>query len=162
MKTKSFVLRPTLTYSIITSLPLIVLSLIFYLGLYALEKYLKPLNIDIVVYIKYFAFFPLVVALYNILYWHLVKYEISATQITFTRGVFTIKEDYLELFRVKDFEKVQPFILRLFNIMNLSLTTSDPTHPTFIFKGVPHSNIPEVLRELVQLARKKNSVLEID
>ena len=76
--------------------------------------------------------------------------------------VFNFKADYLEIYRIKDYEVNQPFFMRLFSIMHLSISTSDNSHPVFTFEGIEKSDFPEALRGLVEKARRDNRVYEID
>jgi uncharacterized membrane protein YdbT with pleckstrin-like domain len=152
MSQKAFILRPTFSYSLLRSLDLIAVSVLIVLvssffNIQALAFLVIP---------------PMAVCIYRIIYWRLVRYEISTSQIKYRRGVFQLKVDFLELYRVKDFDQRQSFIMRLLRIMHVKLMTSDKSHPVLELTGIPVSNIPDVLRKLVETSRKINRVYEVD
>lgn len=91
-----------------------------------------------------------------------IKYDISEDQLNYTRGVFSIRTDYIELYRVKDFSKTRSFVLRIINAMSITLDTSDKSHPRFHMIGIPKSNLLETLRDLVEQARIDKRVFEVD
>ena len=154
-------LKPTLRYALLRSLKHLIFLIFIMLGYVAISVYFNH-SYSIISYFVYLAVLPILSGLYTILYWKMVKYEINNQQIIYSRGIFNRKHDYLELFRIKDFERDQPLLMRMLNIMNFTLITSDQSHPVLIFRGIPVSNIPIVIRELVQHARKNNRVFEID
>lgn len=90
------------------------------------------------------------------------KFKIDNEQIEYVRGVFSINSDFVELYRVKDLMIQRPFLIRLLTAQNLSLITSDKTHPVLLMFAIPNSNIHEVLRELVERNRQRKGVYEID
>lgn len=153
MKTKSFILKPTSVFATLNSIVFFVISII----LVAIPYYFSLPYVFI-----FISVIPFFLGVYKFIYWKLVRYEVNVNQLKYTRGVFNLQEDYLELYRVKDFVKSQPLHLRIFNIMNFTINTSDVSHPTLIMKGIPVSNIADVLRELVEKSRITNRVFEVD
>jgi uncharacterized membrane protein YdbT with pleckstrin-like domain len=152
MDTKTIVLRPTWSFAIWSNfkyflLLLVVLNLAFIFK----KNYLFLLGL-----------IPILIALYKIAYWRNVEYEVSKTQVIYKRGVLGRKVDYLELYRVKDFEQRQSLFMRMINIMDLKLITSDKNNPVLLFKGIPYSNMAVVIRELVERARVTGRVFEVD
>jgi len=91
-----------------------------------------------------------------------VRYEISPEQIKYTRGVLQVKIDFLEMYRIKDFDQRQSLIMSMLGIMHIRLMTSDISHPMLVMKGIPKSNIADVLRELIEQSRRENRVYAID
>jgi uncharacterized membrane protein YdbT with pleckstrin-like domain len=81
--------------------------------------------------------FPMTIILYRMLYWRLVRYEISPEQIKYTRGVLQRKIDFLEMYRIKDFDQRQSLIMNMLGIMHIRLMTSDISHPMLEIKGIP-------------------------
>ena len=100
--------------------------------------------------------------IYKFLYIKSMSYKITREQIVYTRGVFTITTDNIELYRVKDFTVKRPFLMRIINTMNFSLITSDKTHPILDMVGIPKSNIDQVVRKLVEEQRRIKGVREFD
>ena len=105
---------------------------------------------------------PGMVILYRIIYWRQVKYEISREQIRYSRGIWHRQTDFLEMFRIKDFDQRQTLPMQMLGVMHIRLMTSDITHPVLELKGIPVSNITDMLRQLVEEARRKNRVYAID
>lgn len=152
MSQRTFTLKPTFTYAILRSLNLISVSVVIVM----LSAYFNIQEL------AFLSIIPMVVCIYRIIYWRLVRYDISTSQIKYRRGVFNLKVDFLELYRVKDFDKRQSFIMRLLRIMHIKLMTSDKSHPVLELTGIPASNIPDILRQLVETSRKLNRVYEVD
>ena len=105
---------------------------------------------------------PCSIILFRVIYWRTVQYEISMEQIKFTRGIFQRKVDFLEMYRIKDFHQQQSLLMRMLGLMHIRLMTSDISHPMLELKGIPNSNIADVLRQLVERSRKENRVYAID
>lgn len=99
---------------------------------------------------------------YGIFYYKLILIEIFPDRLNMTKGVFTHKKSFLELYRVKDFGESQSFFMRIFGIMNITLETSDKSDPFLYLVGVPKSNIVEVIRDYVEIQRKLKGVREFD
>lgn len=93
---------------------------------------------------------------------HLV--EITTERLRTSTGVFSKKVEELELYRVRDTTFVQPFILRLFGVGNLQLTTDDATTPTVLLAGIPADQaLRDKLRKAVETCRdrKRTRVSEL-
>lgn len=158
---KTISLKPSLLFAFLDSFKYFILSFLLMGSIKIISSYLPVIN-PYLIYLNVFSLIPLLLAARNIIYWRMVKYEVNANQIKFSRGILNYKVDYLELYRVKDFETQQPLLLRIFNLMNLTLATSDQSHPSLVLQGIQESNLPDIIRDLVQRARTKNRVLEVD
>lgn len=95
--------------------------------------------------------------------WNIV-YFINNEQIKIRTGIFSFHTNYLELFRIKDYIVAQPFFLRIFGLMNFTILSIDRNtgNERLTIYGIRESKLPEHLRNLVQQARQKNRVYEID
>ena len=149
---QQIILKPTISYALLRSL-----GQFFVIGIIiSVSLYFKMI-------IGFFVLaIPMMIILFRILYWKLVSYEISPQQIKYTRGVFQWKIDFLEMYRVKDFDQRQSFIMNMLGIMHIRLMTSDISHPMLELKGIPKSNITDILRALIEQSRKENRVYAID
>jgi hemolysin-activating ACP:hemolysin acyltransferase len=69
----------------------------------------------------------------------------------------------VELYRAKDNSLNQPLVYRLFGLGNLTLFTSDRTHPVFTLWAIrdPEKKY-QFLREQVERNRKEKRVFEVD
>lgn len=144
-------LKPTMLFAFLKTLPLIFLAITFLL----LAWWLSP----------YFILFSLAVcgvAWYRLLYIRSFQYLITTEYIKLTRGIFFKRVDQVEMFRVKDYIITQSFILQLFRLMYLTLKSTDPENPVIQFTGIPESTITDTIRDRVQEARKNNKIYELN
>ena len=151
---KSIIIRPTTGYTVLLNLHylLIIPFVIFGVTLF-------PSFIEYILGVAAAGFF---IGLYNFYFIRTIVYELTRSQIKYSRGVFTLTTDFLELYRVKDIVQLQPFLLRLIGVMNLTIKSSDKTHPCLVLKGIPLSNLADTLRDVVENSRKNNRVFEVD
>ena len=100
---------------------------------------------------------------YHILKTRCICYEITPEELQYCSGILRRKHEYIELFRVKDFQVDRPLIYRFFGLGNLVIYTSDKTTPVFRLKAIRKpEEVYTVLRGLVELNRKEKHVYEID
>ena len=91
------------------------------------------------------------------------RYEITTQRIIFHTGVFSRKRDEMELYRVKDYRVLAPFLYRLFGLESIILETSDRSTPEITLRAVPKSaNLFEQIRANTEAARDKKRVREVD
>lgn len=109
-----------------------------------------------------FAFFWLLIFTYRVLYTSSFKYSISTEQIVYTRGIFSISTDFIELYRIKDYRVRRPFLMRAISVMRLELVTSDKMNPVFVIQGIPNSDLAVQMRKFVELERERKNVYEVD
>jgi hypothetical protein len=57
---------------------------------------------------------------------------------------------------------VQPLMLRVFSLMNLTLKTKDPENKRLTLTGIPVSDIINTIRDHVQKARPANHIVELN
>ncbi|TSJ40926.1 PH domain-containing protein [Mucilaginibacter corticis] len=107
-----------------------------------------------------FAFSSL--AIYRYVYLHRVLYLVTPQYIRITRGIFFKEIETVELFRVKDYVIFQPPLLQLCKLMNVQLKTTDPENPFLLLRGIPRSDIIDIIRERVLETRRHNQVFEIN
>jgi len=101
------------------------------------------------------------IALYRYLYIRRCSYLITGQYIRITQGIFLKRIDTVELFRVKDYILFEPFWLNIFRLMELKLKTTDPENPVLWLRGIPQSDIVELLRERILETRRHNQIIEI-
>ena len=53
-------------------------------------------------------------------------------------------------------------LMQLFGLMNLTLLTTDLTGPVIILRGIPKSDLPDIIRERVQRARQNSKIVELN
>ena len=111
----------------------------------------------------YICLFTLLTAIYHVLKVWCISYEISQEEIRVKRGILSRNHEFVELYRVKDYSLNQPLVYRLFGLGNLTLFTSDRTHPVFTLWAIrdPEKKY-QFLREQVERNRKEKHVFEVD
>lgn len=79
-------------------------------------------------------------------------------------GVFSRRIDFLEMYRIKDYIVKQSFVFRILNLMTFTLLANDKNsqNKTIIMQGITVTILPDKIRDLVQQARLKNRVFEVD
>jgi len=102
------------------------------------------------------------VAIYRYLFIRKVIYLVTPQYIRITKGIFFKETDTVELFRIKDYIILEPFLLQLFSLMDLHLKTTDPENPMLWLRGIPQSDILDIIRERVLETRKHNQIVEIN
>ncbi len=112
-------------------------------------------------------FFWLIVPLFILIWKWLVigsiRYQLTTERLIIRTGVFNKQTDELELYRVRDYKLEQPFFLRLFSLANITLETSDRSHPTLVLEAIPNGEeLRDTLRTHVEECRSRKQVREID
>jgi len=155
MKSKSFSILPKTLYAILKPIFTVILSLlVFIIASIFLEDYkVYTYPISVILFLIY---------VYKVFFISTTVYEITTEQLRYTRGVFNIKTDYIELYRVLDFQIDRPLLMRMISVMKITLETSDKSHPRFQLVGIPKSNILDVIRQLVEQNRKSKRVHVIE
>lgn len=170
MSKKIIVLKPVFLYAIIKPIfPLLMVIALLFVLYFAAEYFLSldlvPMDFELASLLPFavgIVCLSLLYYIYKVAFILSHKFKITNEQIEYVRGVFSINSDFVELYRVKDLMIKRPFIMRLLTAQNLSLITSDKSHPMLHMFAIPTSNIHEVLRELVELNRNNKGVYEID
>ncbi|HOK08451.1 MAG TPA: PH domain-containing protein [Candidatus Hydrogenedens sp.] len=110
-----------------------------------------------------FLIIPIFYALWKWLVVKCTKYVITTERIKITTGVFSTKTDYLELYRINDITFEQPFLLRIFSLGNLKLTTSDTSTPELTLQAIPASEeLQNEIRKCIETQRDKKRARVID
>lgn len=110
-----------------------------------------------------FLFWTIVIPLYRYLKTRFTIFELTSDRFRTKIGILSQKVDELELYRVRDYEVFKPFLLRLFGLGNLTLITSDKTHPKIEMKAIKNPEIVlELFRKNVEISRKKTGTKEVD
>ncbi|BAU55645.1 PH domain-containing protein [Mucilaginibacter gotjawali] len=144
-------LRPAAIFALIKVFPLIILTL----GFLFLAWWIFPAFI-------WLSLITLGMTLYRLTYIRKINYLVTPEFVRISRGIFFRRTDQVELFRVKDYILTQSFLLQVFRLMDLELTSTDPVNPVIWLRGIPHSNLIDTIREHVQETRQHNRIYEIN
>lgn len=106
---------------------------------------------------------PLLVLLWQWLVIRNTVYELTSERLKLRSGVLNKELDEVELYRVRDYKLEQPFFLRLFGLGNITMQTSDRSHPRLTLRAVRNGEqLYEQLRQAVEQSRAKKGVRELD
>lgn len=106
---------------------------------------------------------PVFIAIWKWLVLRNIRYELTSERLKIRQGVLNKDLDELELYRVRDYKLEQPFILRLFGLGNITLRTSDTSHPYVILRGLREGElVREQIRKYVEECRIRKRVLPLD
>lgn len=144
-------LRPTAIYTFMAVAPLLAVSVaatVMAVTLFAPLILLSLLSVT--------------VAWYRFLRLLNIRYTLTVETITVRTGIIARRYDHLELFRVRDYVVQQSAMMRMFGIMSVTLYTTDLTNGTLTLKGIPLSDVTGTIRDLVQQARVRNRIFEIN
>lgn len=106
---------------------------------------------------------PLFVALWKYLVLRNVRYELTSERLRVRQGVLNKHLDELELYRVRDYKLERPLFLRIFSLANITLRTTDSSHPLMELSAIRNGEeVRELLRRHVEECRVKKRVLPLD
>ena len=90
-------------------------------------------------------------------------YEVTDQRIKLKTGILNQEIDECELYRVRDYKVVKPFIQRIFGLGNIELVTSDRSNSSINLNGIKDpENLYNLIRDNVEKNRKKTGTREID
>lgn len=102
------------------------------------------------------------VLLYRYLYINTLKYIISSEQLIIEHGVFRRKNDYIELYRVVDYEVNRSLTEQLFGLKTVSIYSGDRTSPRLDILGVKENlDVVSIIRERVEWNRQIKHIYEV-
>ena len=84
-----------------------------------------------------------------------LRFVLTTQRIERREGIVTIRRTSLDLFRIEDFEIVEPFFLRLRGAGNLRIWSLDQDEPDLVLPAIP--NVAEVYEKLRVLTREERS-----
>ncbi|RFZ85267.1 PH domain-containing protein [Mucilaginibacter terrenus] len=146
-----FTLRPAISFAVLKTAHLMLLSLVFlFLAWYASA------------YLIFFSIGCIIAGWCKLLVIRSNRYLIGKDRIRSSRGILFKRMDELEMYRIKDYIITQPPLLQLFGLMNVILKSTDLETPTLKLMGIPSSDLIDTIRKRVQIARQNNRIYEIN
>jgi uncharacterized membrane protein YdbT with pleckstrin-like domain len=143
-------LSPTISYCFLSVFGLLFIAVALLVGAFWLNMLCLP------------AIVVLAMAFYRFFYIRLTLYILTAETLKIRTGIFSYTLVTLELYRVKDYVIKQNLIMRILKIMTLTLFTTDKQDVVIALNGIPQSNLNDTIRDLVQRARAKSKIIEIN
>ena len=121
-------------------------------------------GLDAVPYRSVFLFLGLVLALkvcYALIYLRKMVYTITGEQLVYEHGVFSRSRDYIELYRVVDFDEKRSFLQLLLGLKTIVVHSGDRTMPKLRMVGIREAaDVVGCLRERVSYNRKRMNIHE--
>ena len=111
-------------------------------------------------------FFCLAMALgfkvyYRVVYLRTMLYTITGEQLVYEHGVFSRSRDYIELYRIVDFDEKRSFLQLILGLKTVVVHSGDRTMPKLLIIGIRERNdIVTPLRERVSYNRKRMNIHE--
>jgi uncharacterized membrane protein YdbT with pleckstrin-like domain len=144
-------IKPSAVFAFLKTVPFILCATAF---MYLANRYFAGL-IWLALICIFFAF-------YHFLYIRSVLYLVTDQYIRISQGLFFKRITTIELFRVKDYIITEPFLLQVLKLMDVHLKTTDPENPELWLRGIPQSDIIDIIRERVLETRQHNRIYEIN
>lgn len=90
-----------------------------------------------------------------------IRYILTGEQLIYQHGVLCRLTDYMELYRVIDYQETRTLMQQLFGLKNVILYSMDRNMPTLTLIGIHHdADIIHVIRERVEDCRRRKSIHE--
>jgi uncharacterized membrane protein YdbT with pleckstrin-like domain len=119
----------------------------------------QNLGVPTVYVVAGLAIIPLLFAIVKWLQVKFQRYELTSERLRLRRGVLSRKTDEIELYRVKDYVLHEPFVLRLWGLGDIVLTTTDDANPSVLLKAVGEPDgLRDQIRKHVELRREAKRV----
>lgn len=91
-----------------------------------------------------------------------MKFHIGGEQLMYQRGLFSVKRDFIEMYRIVDYEERRNFVEILLGIKTVTVFACDRTTPVLHIIGVAKDvDVIGTLRERVAVCRKAHGIYEI-
>lgn len=151
------VLKPTLGYWLTSKAFLVILIGLLFLvaNLFYLNVYLKLLSGIIVLLCLSYSFYKYIEMML------FTKWIIGEEQIRIYRGIFIRSIDYIELYRVYDYQQRQSFIQTMIGNVTFYIYSGDKSNPILKIYGIPASlNVIQEIRNRVELQKQKKGIYE--
>ena len=98
---------------------------------------------------------------YRLVYLRQIVYTITGEQLVYEHGVFSRSRDYLELYRVVDFDEKRSFLQLLLGLKTIVVHSGDRTMPKLRMVGIREAaDVVGCLRERVSYNRKRMNIHE--
>ena len=98
---------------------------------------------------------------YRLVYLRQMVYTVTGEQLVYEHGVFSRSRDYIELYRVVDFDEKRNFLQLLLGLKTVVVHSGDRTMPKLRIIGIREdAQVVECLRERVSYNRKRMNIHE--
>lgn len=106
--------------------------------------------------------FLLLVLLYRFICLRRIRYRVGSEQLVSEYGLFCHKVNYMELYRIVDFQEHQGLMQQLCGLKTVSILSTDRSSPRLDLIGIKCKNdIVSLIRERVEYNKRKKGIYEI-
>ena len=157
MNPNNIILRPSINYWVITNCHLIAISIaiLLFSNLFKVNEVLQYVGTLLALGILIILFYRYINTLLC------TKWIITEEQIHIHRGVFAKSIDYIELYRVYDYQERKSFVQTLINNTNIYIYSGDKSNPVLAIKGIKAgTDILIDIRSRVETQKQKKSIYE--
>ncbi len=149
------ILRPHWTQYCITQLPSMLLCILTVWG--AVADWFRIGEVFLIM-----ATFILTYLLCQGIYLARVKYIVTEEQIIYLHGIMYHETDFMELYRVVDYQEKRTFMQQLAGLKNVVIYSMDRNTPILTILGVKADyDLIEYIRERVEYNKKRKGIYEI-
>jgi len=100
--------------------------------------------------------------LYAFVYLRRTEYRINGEQLIMEHGVFTRKSDYLELYRIVDFNENRTLPQQICGLKSVTIYSGDRSNPKLVIIGVKNDlDLVSLIRERVEYNKQRKGIYEI-
>ena len=100
--------------------------------------------------------------IYRLFYLASIRYLVTDEQLIFQYGVLTHSTEYLELYRVIDYQQKRSFAQQLFGLKTITILSGDRSMPALDIIGVKYDeDVVGEIRRRVEYNKKKRGIYEI-
>lgn len=151
------VLKPSFSYWIIKNIFFIALTIALFFSNQCLDdnehlRLMSGLVLFVVVLLLFYRYVAMLLC---------TKWIITDEQIKIYRGVFYKRINYIELYRVYDYEERQSFIQSLLNNTNIYIYSGDKSTPELLMNGLKSkNNIIQIIRDRVEGQKMAKGIYE--
>jgi membrane protein YdbS with pleckstrin-like domain len=109
------------------------------------------------------ALFVVLAILHKVLQIRMTSYAVSADRIEYSTGVFSHRIDNLDMFRVVDIKLRRSVFDRIVGVGTVTLTTTDKSHPEFVFEKVRNSReLYDIIKKASLSADRRTNVIHME
>lgn len=99
---------------------------------------------------------------YKYIYLRKIQYIITDEQLIAKHGVFFLSSDYIELYRVIDYDEKRGLLQQLLGLKTVTIYSGDRSSPKLEMKGLSdNSDIVSIIRERVETNKQSKGIYEI-
>jgi membrane protein YdbS with pleckstrin-like domain len=152
---ETFFVRPSGLQYTIDQLPWIIIILI---GLISAGTESCPYR----KYVFYGVFVLLAYLYYRAFEFRRIAYIVTGEQLIYQHGVFFHKSDYMELYRIVDYQESRTPMQQLTGLKNVTLLSGDRSLPKLTLRGIKRNmRIIDNVRTRVEYNKKRRGIYEI-